>query len=411
MVTSTLQHRRRKLHSEGMRGLKPTQGRVHRVVRTTGVTSAIALAVVLTATAAHAAVPTALRSTPLPCVQTNDRVNDIQIMGATAYIGGRFTQVRSAGGTTYSRAGAAAIDTNTCAVLPWNPAIGGELLAIAATSQAIYLGGDFDSVDNTRRKNLAAVLPTTGQLTSFAPVVKGKVTELATSDTRLYAAGGINSVDGQPRGKAAAFSLATGSLDTGWRPVADRRIDGLAVSADGTRVYLGGLFTTLNGSSTGRLFAAVNPVTGALATGFVPAIRVPVTEIRAVGDRVAVAYAGGGGQLALLTNSGGLVVSGRTDGNVQAVAVYGTEIAGGGHFGNYCTTNRFPCSSADLVSRTKALSLNATTGELTTWDPSFNSVYGVWCMAYDSATGRLFVGGDFTRAGSTGVDHLAVFQP
>jgi hypothetical protein len=365
---------------------------------------------VVGAGAAQAIFPSALSSTPITCAQANDRVIDIQVLGSTAYIAGSFTQVRSPSGTTHSRAGAAAFDTRTCEVLPWNPSVGGDLLAIAATSGAVYLGGEFDRINGVARKNIASVSPTTGALTSFSPRVQGKITELATSATRLYAAGGISSVDGVARGKAAAFSLATGALDPDWRPVADRRIDGLAVSPDGTRVYLGGLFDTLNGTSSGRRLAAVNPVTGALITSFVPGIRVPVFEIRASADRVAVAYGGGGGQVGLLTLSGSVVASGRTDGNVQAVAVRGTEILGGGHFGNVCSTNTFPCSGV-RIDRRKAFSISTSTSELSSWNPSFNSTFGVWALAYDPSTGRVFAGGDFTKVGSRSVAHLAAFQP
>lgn len=384
----------------------------HRRLRVAGLRSAatgcVAVATVLgTAAAAQAVEPSAFSSAALRCAETNGRVNDIKIMGSTAYLGGSFTQVTAPGGDAFARAGAAAINTSSCAVLPWDPSVVGEVLAIAPTADAVYLGGDFTRVNNARRKNLAAVDPSSGGNTSFAPTVRGKVTELATSGTRLYAVGGITSVNGTSRGKAAAFSLSTGNLDS-WAPRADARIDGMDVSPDGATVYLGGVFSTINGVAA-RNLAAVSAQNGTLDGSFAPQLRPPTTEIRAMSATVAVAYAGRGGQVALLTTGGRVVVSGQADGNVQAVAVRGDEIVAGGHFGNFCPSGDFPCGD-DAISRPKAFSLSTSSGELTDFDPGFNSTFGVWAMAYDPATGRLFAGGDFTRVGSRGVDHFAAFS-
>src|SRR5688500_13760458 len=112
-----------------------------RLARHVAVVSTALLATGVVATAAHAAEPaSAFSSSPLKCAQANARVNEIQIMGSTAYLGGSFTQLTGPNGQTYPRAGAAAINTSTCEVLTWNPSVVGEVFAIAPTSNAVYLG-------------------------------------------------------------------------------------------------------------------------------------------------------------------------------------------------------------------------------------------------------------------------------
>ncbi|MGA8979335.1 MAG: hypothetical protein WB473_09500 [Pedococcus sp.] len=379
------------------------------VTRCLGVGATTALAVsTVPLSAAHAdshEAPSQLDSTRVECVEADGRVEDIKILGSTVYVGGQFSSV-SAGGTTYPRSRAAAFDLATCAVLPWNPSVVGTVLAIAPTSSAVYLGGDITSVGGQSRSNLAAVDPVTGAVSAFSPTVKGSVAELATSASRLYAAGGIRKVDGQQRSKAAAFSLGSGTLDAGWHPAADSQVKGLAVSPDATRVYLAGSFDTINGTAA-RHLAAVGAADGELDPAFDPELRVKATEVLAVGSQVVVAYAGPGGQVGVMDTTGVLQASAQTNGNAQAVAVAGTEVFGGGHFGRYCGTSGSSCS--DFTKRRKALSIDSGTSALTDFHPRLDSALGVWAMAYDPGTGRLVIGGDFTKSGSRPTAHLAVF--
>jgi hypothetical protein len=333
-------------------------------------------------------------------------VSAIEVSGGTAYIGGSFTEVTAPDGRRFTRNRAAAIDTSTCAVLPWNPDVNGDVLAIEATAGSVYVGGTFSRVGGQRRINLAEVDVGNGDPTGFRPVVKGYVGALGTSSTRLYAAGGINSVNGTPRGKAAAFSRSTGALDADWTPTADRKVQALAVAPDGSRVYLGGSFTRLNGQTSGRHLVAVSPTSGAIDGSFRPDIRTQTTELLATGTSLAVAFAGAGGRVAAFQSNGDLRSVGQLDGNAQAVAIVGDEVVGGGHFGNFCTGGTH-CSGP--VRRSKAFSMTVASGDLTDFAPQFNSTFGVWALAYDPGTGRLFAGGDFTEAGSTPARHLAMF--
>ena len=394
--------------------LKSTRTRLrspgHRsVTRCVGVGATTVLAVgAAPVSSAHAdshVVASQLDSVRVDCVEADGRVDDIKILGSTVYVGGQFSSV-SAGGTTYPRARAAAFDLATCTVLPWNPSVVGTVLALAPTSSAVYLGGELSSVGGQKRTNLAAVDPVTGNPLAFSPNVRGAVAELVTSPSRLYAAGAINKVDGQKRNKAAAFSLVSGTLDADWSPAADKQVKGLALSPDATRVYLAGSFDTINGTAA-RHLAAVGATDGQLDPGFDPELRVKATEVKAVGSRVVVGFAGPGGQVGVMDTDGTLQASAQVNGNVQAVAIAGNEVFAGGHFGRYCGTSGSSCK--DFTKRRKALSIDTGTSTVTDFNPRLNSTFGVWAMAFDPGTGRLVTGGDFTKAGSRPAAHLAVF--
>ena len=65
-----------------------------------------------------------------------------------------------------------------------------------------------------------------------------------------------------------AFNATTGALDTGFAPAVNGEVDAIVPTADGTGVYVGGQFTTAGGVTT-RL-AEFNLSTGARVTAFNP---------------------------------------------------------------------------------------------------------------------------------------------
>ena len=152
----------------------------------------------------------------------------------------------------------------------------GEVRAVVAAGGKVYLGGAFTAVrppgaasgtNETRRTYLAALDASTGGLvTSFSHSLNGIVRALATSPdgSTLYVGGDFTTVDGKPRSRLAAFTVATGALTT-WAPVADGHVNALATST--TRVYVGGAFSHLAGVSTTWLGAV--STSAAAVPGFV----------------------------------------------------------------------------------------------------------------------------------------------
>jgi beta-propeller uncharacterized protein DUF5122 len=86
----------------------------------------------------------------------------------------------------------------------------------------------------------------------------------------MYAVGQVSSI-GQgsqtySRGNAFSFSATTGAM-TAWDPGANAPIRSIAFSADCSRAYIGGEFTTLKGASANHI-AEVDTTTGALIATF-----------------------------------------------------------------------------------------------------------------------------------------------
>ncbi len=106
-------------------------------------------------------------------------------------------------------------------------------------------------------------LSTGNRVASMAHSVNGQMLTVRKSPdgSRVYIGGDFTTVDGQPRNHIAAFNGTTGALITSFSPSISGQVRALAVST--TTVYAGGTFSKVGSSTRGRL-AAFNPTNGAL---------------------------------------------------------------------------------------------------------------------------------------------------
>ena len=81
-----------------------------------------------------------------------------------------------------------------------------------------------------------------------------------------------------------AFDATTGALDTGFVPAVNGEVDSIVPTANGTGVYVGGKFTTAGGVST-RL-AELDLTTGARVTAFNPSLNGLINDMALVGNRL-----------------------------------------------------------------------------------------------------------------------------
>ncbi|WP_051684390.1 PKD domain-containing protein [Blastococcus sp. URHD0036] len=151
--------------------------------------------------------------------------------------------------------------------------VNGVVWAMVTVGNTVYATGSFTQArpagaaagtSQTPRGNLLAFDLTTGVLnTSFNHTLNGQGRTIVASPdgSRVYVGGDFTTVDGVARGHVAAFSTATGALVTGFAPTSNRPI--LALAATATTVYAGGDFTTAGGQTRTRL-AAFSASTGAL---------------------------------------------------------------------------------------------------------------------------------------------------
>jgi hypothetical protein len=143
-----------------------------------------------------------------------------------------------------------------------------------------YAGGDFQTarpagaaagVNTVPRTGLLSYNLQTGALiSSWNPSPNARVRNMAVSPdgTRLYVAGSFTSIAGATRYRIAAFDTATGAL-TSFRPVLNGKVN--AVAATNSTVYLVGQFTTAEGAAVSGA-VSYDAVTGARKTGWAPTV-------------------------------------------------------------------------------------------------------------------------------------------
>jgi hypothetical protein len=220
------------------------------------------------------------------------------------------------------------------------------------------------------------------------------VRALATRAGRLYIGGTFARISGVEIDRLAAVSQDTGALDTGFTPRPNNSVRALAVSPDGTKLYVGGLFTVIAG--VGRPAAAeLHALTGT-ATSFNP--------VQVQGGVVyAMALTPDGNRWFFMTTNGNnyaydvglgrdnnyeyIVKSG---GDVQAMAATATEVYIGGHFSKLTGTND---------DRNHLASFYVADGATSPWLAQVNGIFGPWTI---TITPRgVAVGGDFDKANGT----------
>ncbi|WP_426622386.1 PKD domain-containing protein [Microbacterium sp. As-52] len=149
----------------------------------------------------------------------------------------------------------------------------GYVWAQTTIGSTVYAVGKFDNAREpkaapgtalTARSNVLAYDINTGALLPFAPKVNGVIKAVAASPdgSRIYIGGSFNSVNGKDRWNIAAIDAKTGELVAGFVP----SIGGsgvYALTTSGTAVYTGGLFGQANGTARKNL-AAFNTANGAL---------------------------------------------------------------------------------------------------------------------------------------------------
>jgi Ca2+-binding RTX toxin-like protein len=345
----------------------------------------------------------------------NGRISDILVSGDTIYLAGSFTQITDKDGNTFTRNNLAAIDRNTGAVTSWNPNAQNtagnssvRTMVLSSDGSRMFVGGTFTSMGDLTRNRLAAIDPLTGNVDKNwrGTWVNSVVRSLAVSGNRLYLGGDFTKVNDQPRQHLAAVNASTAALDSVWTPSATNpdgstsTVWALDVSADSTRIYVGGLFNTIsvNGVATRtEKLTALDATTAAVDPVFKPATPNHIIAMDVSGGNV---YVGTGDNLEGMESFDGTtgqlrwsVPGGHPDpraGDVQAITVWGDTVYAGGHgilIGG--------------LTRQRIFAADASTGTILPWAPEINAGdnngLGVWALGKDRLRNRLYVGGEFTQ--------------
>jgi PKD repeat protein len=157
--------------------------------------------------------------------------------------------------------------------------------------------------DSTPADPANPATPTTVTADALPTVqIDGVVWQQAIVGNTVYAVGNFSSArpagaapgtQTVPRSNMLAYNLATGVLDTTFAPVLNAQALTVAASPDGTRVYVGGSFTTVNGATAYRvaaLYPVGSPNAGQMIPSFQPYVDSRVNAIVATDNAV---YLGG----------------------------------------------------------------------------------------------------------------------
>jgi hypothetical protein len=349
------------------------------------------------------------------------RVDAIRRIGNTVYIGGNFTVAQDEGTTTnVTRNHLAAVDASTGKLTSWNPNANGRIYDIEPSSDGsmVFVAGDFTTIGGVTRHDLAALNPTTGAVITSVPDFNfdNFVWVIQIYGSTLYAGG-------QFTGSLEKINLSTMAKDTTFKATASGSgsspIKDLTLIPGTTRLIVGGWFTTLNGSSV-KYISAVDSNSGAtLAWSAHPGQPVLDLAYNTAGNNI---LAGTVSDTVTSYNAttGAQDWVENTDGNVQAIVIWGTSVIAGMH-GDCVGASPGAASGRSQTGcvgpvRHKVFKLNATTGALdTNWDPPLNTTgctngtpLGVWALASDANT--VYAGGDFTAANGSCNQRFAIFR-
>jgi hypothetical protein len=396
-------------------------------------------------------------------------VSSLAVAGDTLFVGGRFSR---SGGTV--RHDAAAFSLTDGSLTGWDPVPGDRPLTLAAAAGRVFLGGDFTSVGGQVRKGVAAIDVRTGAIDptfradtdnfvgalelstdgsrlylagafgsvsglprsylaavdtatsavvpTFKPNINNNVLEMAYAQGKLYIGGQFKRIDGQTRLRAAKLDGLTGAVDPAWRadtfgPSGNLRGDGMVMGVeaapDGSKVYLGGPFTSVNGQSVAGGIIVVDGGTGALDPRRLGGVR----GCGSIGPWVNRLYLSPDGKrlyggdvcpddvyqwdavnLSSASNPTGLIWRTSCNGGMQGRLEVNGHFYYGTHGGNKgsggACLNR---PGGTWVDQQRFYAFDATNGYLDPYAPKFDTPMGVW--SYGAVPGGLLVGGDFAAAG------------
>lgn len=214
----------------------------------------------------------------------------------TLYLAGSFTVL---GGNNRNRLGAVSSSTGT--LQNWNPNADGAVnaLALDTAAQRLYAGGEFTSIGGVGVARLAQIdTEDAAVAATWEPNPDDTVHALAlveasgATPAALFVGGDFDNIGGAdpPQRVQARLSLDDGTAVTTWKPRSRGVVRTMAMSSDGSSVYIGGIMSSNGGQARNNL-ASVLTVNGA-PTAWAPEVTggsVRALAVTAEGSRLYIA--------------------------------------------------------------------------------------------------------------------------
>ncbi len=176
-------------------------------------------------------------------------VHDFAVIGAgLAIVGGTFTQVTGTmGGGVLNRRGVIAFDRATGQLMPFDPQLNGDVLAVEASEDGdhVFLGGNFSSAGGEPHRRIVKLDVNGVPDPDFDLSVSAEVTSLAVGGGKLYIGGSFITMNGVSREMIGAVDAETGVVDptfdlpiTGVGGISSRAVKALDLTPDGSRLLV-----------------------------------------------------------------------------------------------------------------------------------------------------------------------------
>ncbi|MES3030914.1 MAG: hypothetical protein V4697_00705 [Patescibacteria group bacterium] len=360
----------------------------------------------------------AYRTTPdgANFVITGSAISSMVVSTSTSriYIGGTFTEIGpySGAGVPLKVADGAASSTYP----KFDDLTGtGSINAVVSDRQGgWYVAGLFTLVDSVSYMSLAHVLPSGSIDPNFSPAFPINTTinaiALSPDGSTLYVGGSFTTIGGVTYNRLAALTTSNGAASTTFNPNMGSAVNALQLSSDGRTIYAGGFFTTVGGVTYNRL-AAIDTATGVASTTFNPNLNTTVNSLLLSADNRTL-YAGGnfatvGGvsytRLAAISTLNGVASTSFNpvlNSIPSALALSPDEsllYVGGG----------FTTIGGVAYNRLAAISI-ATASATPAFNPNVGGVVSALQLSSDGTT--LYVGGTFTTVGGVTYNNIAAIN-
>ncbi|MEX1071893.1 MAG: sortase [Anaerolineales bacterium] len=370
------------------------------------------------------------------------QVNALAVIGTDLYVGGTFTNVTNSGTTLTEADRIAKWDGSSWSALGSNGAADGSLnntvSALAVIGTDLYVGGSFTDVNNSGTSLTAAdrIAKWDGSNWSAlgvgtagnGSIINGQVNALVVIGSDLYVGGTFTNVNNSGTSLTAADRIAKWD-GSNWSALGSNGAGGgslnnavSALAVIGTDLYVGGTFTNVNNSGTtltaadriakwdGSDWSALSSngaADGSIGNNAVLALVASGSNLYVGGSFINVNNGGtsltaadriaewdGSNWSALGSN--GAADGSLTSGQVNALAVIGTDVYVGGTFTNV-NDNGTALAAADRLARWDGSNWSAL-GSNGAGDGSLNNS----ALALAVLGGDLYVGGSFTNTNNNG---------